>query len=118
MDVAGPTPRKLDTHRWKIPLTYTYQNVGRVQFWTIVVTRNRIINPAKGTLACDADFHIVETTLITHGSAIRSGYDMLSPRTIHVDFVHPPLSAENPLVFFVFTKEGTEISECSFSPDK
>jgi hypothetical protein len=118
LDVAGPTPRKLDTHRWKIPQTYTFANVGRVQFWTLVVTSNRALSPAKGTISCDADFKLIETTLLTHGATMSAGYDTLSPRAVHVDFVYPPLSAENPLVFFVFTKEGAEINECSFAPDK
>ncbi len=118
LDVAGPTPRKLDVHRWKIPETYTYANVGRVQFWSLVVTSNRAISPAKGTIKCDGDFRIVETTLLFHGSTLRAGYDTLSPKSVHVDFAYPPLSADNPLVFFVFTKEGTEINECSFAPDK
>jgi len=118
LDVAGPTARKLDVQRWKIPETYTYANVGRVQFWTLVILSNRVISPAKGTIKCDGDFHIIETTLLTHGSTLRAGYDTLSPRSVHVDFAYPPLSAENPLVFFLYTKEGAEINECLFAPDR
>jgi hypothetical protein len=118
LDVAGPVPRKIDALRWKIPQTYTYENVGRVQFWTLVVVSNKVVNPAKGVITCDADFTIVETTILTHGSNLRAAYDTISPKTVHVDFVYPPLSAENPLVFSLFTKEGTEINDCSFKPDK
>lgn len=118
MDVTGPNPAKLDTRRWKIPVTYTYANVGKVQFWTIIVVSNRVISPAKGTLKCDADFQIVETNIVTHGSTLRAAYDTISTKEVHVDFVYPPLSADNPLVFSVFTKEGTEINDCSFAPDK
>ena len=118
LDVAGPAPLKIDAHRWQIPTTYTYQNVGKVQFWILVVTSNKMINPAKGTITCDADFHTVDIDIITHGNVLRAGYDSTSPRSVHVEFAYPPLTAENPLVFFVFTREGTVINDCSFKPDK
>jgi len=118
LDVSSPPPRKIDAHRWRIPETYTYANVGKVQFWTFVITSNKPITPTKGTISCDADFQLIETTLITHGNALSAGHDTLSPRSVHVEFLYPPLSAENPLVFFVFTKEGTQINECSFTLDK
>jgi hypothetical protein len=118
LDVAGPAPSRLNVFRWKVPLTYDFTNTGKVQFWTLVIVSNKVISPVKGTISCAGDFQIIETTLMTKTSSLRAAYDTLSPKTVHVDFVYPPLSSENPLVFWVFAKENADIGDCSFKPDK
>ncbi len=42
LDVAKPAPLKIDVMRWRIPETYTYANVGRVQFWVLVLISNKV----------------------------------------------------------------------------
>jgi hypothetical protein len=117
LDVTGPGPRKIDVMSWKIPITYTFANVGKVQFWTLVVITNKSIVPIRGTLSCNADFTVIAENVLTHATSLRADYDILSPRSVHIEFAYPPVSAEHPLMFFASTKEGTEISECLFKLD-
>jgi hypothetical protein len=112
-----PEPLKIDVMRWKIPVTYTFANAGKVQFWTLVALTNRPINATRGTLTCDAPFQSLRSALLTHGNSLQSDYEQISPNSVHVEFLYPPWSAQNPLVFSVDTPEGKDINSCSFKLD-
>jgi hypothetical protein len=94
LDITGPAPRKIDVMAWKIPITYTFAN-----------------------LSCDADVTIITENVLTHASSLRADYDVISPREVHIEFLYPPVSAENPLMFFASTKEGVDIHTCTFKLD-
>ena len=117
LDVAKPAPLKIDVMRWEFPATYTYANIGKVQFWVLVLIANKVISPTRGTITCDAPFGALTSTILTHGNTMRAGYEQTSPKTVHVEFMYPPWSAQNPLVFAVYTPEGNDINTCSFKLD-
>jgi hypothetical protein len=118
LDAAGPVPRKVDVMRWQIPITYTFANTGKVRFSVLEVITNKAISPVRGDLSCDKDFTVVTKNVLTHGSSMQMDYTVLSPKSVHVEFSYPPVSAEHPLVFFVYNREGSDINECSFELDK
>jgi hypothetical protein len=113
----APEPMRIEVMRWQIPVTYTYQNVGKVQFWILVGVTNKVINAARGTLKCDAPFTSITSNLLTHGNSMRMDYGQVDERSVHVEFAYPPWSSQNPLVFAAYTPEGKNISSCSFKLD-
>ena len=117
LDVAKPAPLKIDVMRWQIPATYTYANMGKVQFWVVVLIANKTVSPTRGTITCDAPFGALTSTILSHTSTMRSDYEQTSPKSVHVECMYPPWSAQNPLVFAVYTPEGKDINTCSFKLD-
>jgi len=113
---VSPGPTNIDVHRWKFPATYTYPSEGRVQFWVLVAIANKPI-PAKGNLKCDIPFKALTSALLTHGNSLQADYEQTDSKTVHVDYVHPLWSPDNPLVFDVYTPVGQEINSCSFVLD-
>jgi hypothetical protein len=112
-----PEPLKIEVMRWKIPETYTYANVGKIQFWTLVVVTNKVFSATRGTLECDSPFSAITSTLLTHGNALRADYERINPHAIHIEFLYPPWSSQNPLVFAAYAPEGKDINSCSFKLD-
>jgi hypothetical protein len=113
----SPEPLKIDVMLWKIPAVYTFPNIGQAQFWTLVLITNKVQNTTRGTLHCDVPFTALRSTILTHGNAMRSDYEQTKPDAVHVEFLYPPWSAQNPLVFSVVTKPDKEISSCAFKLD-
>ena len=114
---AAPESLQVDVMRWQIDETYHFANVGEVEFWVLVAIPNKIVSPLRGTVKCDAPFVAARSTLLTHGNAIRADYEQVTPQSAHIEFLYPPWSDKNPLVFFVYTTKGKAINSCSFVRD-
>jgi hypothetical protein len=115
LDTVEPAPKKIDVMNWKVPASYDDGKGGKIQFWVLVVITNKDWTPVKGDLVCDADMTIITDNVLTHGTSFRATSGVLSPRSVHVEFVFPPVSPQHPLMFFAATKEGADIHQCTFN---
>jgi hypothetical protein len=113
---STPEPLDLEVMRWQVGETYHFANVPyEVEFFVLVATSNKPIMPTRGVLKCNAPFKVATSTLLTHSSALKADFEQLSANSAHVEFLYPPLSGKNPLVFFVYTPKGKGMDSCTFT---
>jgi hypothetical protein len=111
----APEPLTFDVQAWKFPETYTYVNVGKVQFWVMVVTANKSVSPLKGTLTCDAPFTHIANILTSHGGSLRApSLGQINDRSVSIEYAYPPLTERTPLLVGAFTKPDEVINRCTF----
>ena len=116
VDVVKPEAFKVNVMRWQIPAVMNTAS-GPVRIWVLVLLGNRQIDVTRGTASCDKPFTALNSDILTHGTSVRAGYEQKTPNSVHVEFVYPPWSKNNPLVLAVTTPQNADIENCSFKLD-
>jgi hypothetical protein len=109
-------PLKFDVLTWKLNVLHS-ENGEQERLWAVIVIANKTVSPVRGTFSCDAEFKSLSSTLLSHGNSLRADYEQKTSKSVHVEYLYPPLSPQNPLVFSAYTPEGKEFSSCSFKSD-
>jgi len=108
-----PAALKVRFRRWVIPQISQKDADGTLtKLWIMLAFPNKTVFPLKGTVACKTPIRLLETTIITDGSVLRSNSTALNDRTIKFDYMQPPWSQESPLAIAIMAKEDTPPDNC------
>lgn len=116
VDVVKPEPFKVEVMRWQLPVILNTQS-NPTQIWVLILIGNKTIDDTRGTLTCDKPFTGVTSQILTHGNSLRADWDQKTPTSVHVEYLYPPWSKNNPLVFAAATPKDRDIESCSFKLD-
>ncbi|MFZ1141431.1 MAG: hypothetical protein WAN76_19785 [Candidatus Sulfotelmatobacter sp.] len=112
---AQPGALKVRFRRWAIPqITQKDADGAPMKLWILLAFPNKTVFPLKGIVSCATPIHLIETTIITDGAAMRSYSTPLGDRTIKLDYMQPPWSQESPLALAVTARDDTPPDVCSF----
>jgi hypothetical protein len=110
---SQPAALKVRFRRWAISQISRPDTDGAaMKLWILLAFPNKTVFPLKGTVSCKTPIHLVETTIITDGSALRSDSAALNDRTIRFNYVHPPWNQESPLALAIMAREDAPPDNC------